>query len=156
MKNLEQIRARNAMAAAAKNIAGVNGGEVIKKIPPLIMNHGLLAIGAYAYDEKNTGFKGVMDAIANHLSDREIALIPEQDSLQKKKYSELEQKIKNLEKGGPGTEDLRQLKSQWMKLSPMGYLLEYLVTNADSTLLKRCTAETMAWLEYARRFIKKA
>jgi CRISPR/Cas system CMR-associated protein Cmr5 small subunit len=117
MQNLEQIRAKNAMKAAEQRIAGANGGEVIKKIPPLIINHGLLAIGAYAFDEK-TGYKGVIDAIAKHLADPAIALLPTQ-------YTE-------------NTDGL------------MKYL-----TAADSNALKLCTAEAMAWLNYARRFIKK-
>lgn len=118
MKNLEQIRAKNALKAAEQKIAGANGGEVIKKIPPLIMNHGLLAIGAYAFDEK-TGYKGVIDAIALHLASSEIKLLPE-------KYS-----------------------------SDTKGLMDYLANEADSATLKLITAEAMAWLNYARRFIKK-
>jgi phosphoribosyl-dephospho-CoA transferase len=118
MKNLEQIRAKNAMDPAAQRMAGPNGGEVIKKIPPLIMNHGLLAIGAYAFDEK-TGFKGAVDAIARHLADDNIKLLPAN-------YS-----------------------------TDTSGLMKYLSTEADSHQLKRCTAEAMAWLNYARRFIKK-
>ena len=117
MKNLEQIRAKNAKAAADHNIAGPNGGEVIKKIPPLIMNHGLLAIGAYAFDEK-TGFKGAVDAIARHLADPDIACVPQ------------------------GCTDTATL-------------MDYLSNKATSHQLKRCTVEAMAWLNYARRFIKK-
>jgi hypothetical protein len=116
-KNLEQIRAANALEAAKKKIAGTNDGEVIKKIPPLIMNHGLLAVGAYAFDEK-TGYKDAVDAIATHLAHPDIKLIPDD--------------CNNTAK-----------------------LMEYLSTKADSATLKLCTAEAMAWLEYARRFIKK-
>lgn len=119
MVNLEQIRARNAMAAGQQRITGPNGGEVIKKIPPLIMNHGLLAIGAYAFDEK-TGFKGAIDAIAMHLADTNIGLLPPQYPADTKG------------------------------------LMDYLSNKADSSQLKQCTAEAMAWLNYARRFIKKA
>ncbi|MGI5868565.1 MAG: type III-B CRISPR module-associated protein Cmr5 [Kiritimatiellia bacterium] len=117
MKNLEQIRARNAMAAARQNLAGPNGGEVIKKIPPLIMNHGLLAIGAYAFDEK-TGFRGAIDAIATHLADPDVACVPE-------------------------------------NCTDTAKLMNYLSSEATSHQLKLCTAEAMAWLDYARRFIKK-
>ena len=118
MKNLEQIRANNAMQAAKDKLAGPNGGEVIKKIPALIMNHGLLAVGAYAFDER-TGIKGAVDAIARHLASPEIALLPAE-------YS----------KDANG-------------------LMTFLSKEADSNQLKLCTAETMAWLNYARRFIKK-
>jgi len=116
-KNLEQIRAANALKASEKKVAGAHGGEVIKKIPPLIMNHGLLAVGAYASDDK-TGYKSVVDAIAEHLSHPDIKLVP--------------QDCNNTDK-----------------------LMRYLSEKADSVELKLCTAEAMAWLEYARRLIKK-
>jgi hypothetical protein len=118
MKNREQIRARNAMEAAEKNLAGPKGGDVIKSIPPLIMNHGLLAVGAYAFDDNKAGFKGAFDALARHLADPEIALVP------------LKCKDNTIE------------------------LLKHLVA-ADSATLKLVTAEAMAWLNYARRFIRK-
>ena len=116
-KNLEQIRAATALNAAEQKIAGAKGGEVIKKIPPLIMNHGLLAVGAYAYDEK-TGYKGAVDAIARHLSHPDIRLVPD-------------------------------------KCNDTDKLMRYLSEEADSVKLKLCTAEAMAWIDYARRFIKK-
>lgn len=119
MKNLEQIRAQNALEAAKIKISGVNGGEVIKKIPPLIMNHGLLAIGAYAFDEKNKGFKEAVDAIAKHLASDGIALLPEE-----------------------------------YHADATG-LMQYLSGEATSEQLRQCTAETMAWLNFAQRFIKK-
>ena len=117
--NLEQIRARNAMKAGETKISGKENGEVIKKIPPLIMNHGLLAIGAYAFDEKNKGYRDAVDAIAAHLADKEITLLP-----------------------------------STYPANTQG-LMEYLCNEADSFQLKQCTAEAMAWLNYARRFIKK-
>ena len=117
--NLEQIRARNALSLAESGaVSGKEGGEVIKKIPPLIMNHGLLATAAFAFDEKNRGFKKVFDAIAAHLADPEIGVLPE-------------------DKG-----DLSKM---------MGFLTD----DADSVVLRNATNETMAWLSYARRFVKK-
>ena len=52
MKNLEQIRARNALKCQSEHgseIIGEEGGMVIKKLPQLIMNHGLLATAAFAF-----------------------------------------------------------------------------------------------------------
>lgn len=121
MYNLEQIRARNAMAYAQdpnSEKGGQEGGEVIKKIPPMIMNHGLLATAAYSLDPKQKGWAAAFDAITKHLVDEKIALIPAQ-------Y-----------KDGKG-------------------LLKYLSGEADSNVLKRCTAEAMAWLNYARRFVDR-
>ncbi|MDD3545784.1 MAG: type III-B CRISPR module-associated protein Cmr5 [Kiritimatiellae bacterium] len=118
MKNKDQIRAKNAIKAAEKRLSGKQGGEVIKKVPPLIMNHGLLALGAYAFDEK-TGFKGALDAIAAHLADKDVGLLPPR-----------------------------------YPADTQG-LMDYLSNEADSDQLKMCTVEAMAWLDYARRFIKK-
>ncbi len=121
MQNLEQIRARNVLVFANSedgNVAGVNKGEVIKKIPPLILNHGLLATAAYSFTEKE-GWQKVFDAIARHLSDKDIAIIPS------------------------SANDREEM---------MSFLTKPATT---SEMLKRATTETMAWLDYARRFIKK-
>jgi hypothetical protein len=77
MQNLEQIRAHNVFKfAKSGKISGDQGGEVIKKIPPLILNHGLLATAAYSFTEKE-GWQKVFDAIAQHLADKDIALVPD-------------------------------------------------------------------------------
>ncbi len=78
MQNLEQIRARNAFQFGKEgSVSGTDGGEVIKKIPPLIQNHGLLATAAYSFaDTDKQGWQKVFDAIARHLADPEIAIVP--------------------------------------------------------------------------------
>lgn len=119
MQNLEQIRARNALAFARSGaIQGAQGGEVIKKISPLILNHGLLATAAYSFTEKE-GWQKTFDAIARHLADPAIAILP------------------------VGKNDREKLMD--------------CLTGSDATseLLKLATAETMAWLTYARRFVRK-
>lgn len=121
MKNLEQIRARNAWATAQGKgkIAGKQDGEVIKKIPPTIKNHGLLAAAGYACDEKNNGWREAFGAITEHLACPEIALIKA---------------------------DAKTVHD----------LIAYLTSpEANSETLKLATAETLAWLNYARRFISK-
>lgn len=119
MQNLEQIRARNALEFSRKGgISGDKGGEVIKKISPLILNHGLLATAAYSFTEKE-GWQKVFDAIAQHLADKEIAIV------------------------GESVKDRQAL---------MDYLTG---KNATSETLKLATSEAMAWLSYARRFVKK-
>lgn len=119
MQNLEQIRARNVLAfAKSGNISGDKGGEVIKKIPPLILNHGLLATAAYSFTERE-GWQKVFDAIARHLADPEVAVLP------------------------TSVEDRRTLMDELTKKT------------TTSEVLKNATAETMAWLQYARRFVKK-
>lgn len=127
MQNLEQVRARNALAFAssATKTSGQQGGEVIKKIPPLILNHGFLATAAYGFDRNDRGgfryeaHKLAFDAIAKHLCDPEIRILPEG--------------CNNLEK-----------------------MAEHLTGNeTTSEDLKLATAEAMAWLNYARRFVTR-
>jgi len=120
MQNLEQIRARNVLAfAKSGKISGKDGGEVIKKIPPLLLNHGLLATAAYSFSEKE-GWQKVFDAIARHLADPDIAVVPAD------------------------------------RVKDRGSLVDYLThEKTTSEVLKLATAETMAWLQYARRFVKK-
>lgn len=121
MKNLEQIRARNALALARETILqGKQGGDMIKKVPSLILNHGLLATAAFSYSEKSEAWVTLFAAIARHLSDPEIAILPNGHVTRDKLMSTLTGK------------------------------------DATSELLKRATAETMAWLSYARRFVKKS
>src|SRR5437016_5606435 len=78
MQNLEQIRARNALDFANKHgdkIRGPEGGEVIKKLPSHILNHGLLATAAYSFTEK-IGWQLTFNAIACHLADPDVAVVP--------------------------------------------------------------------------------
>src|SRR5690606_26217925 len=78
MQNLEQIRARNAFAFAkthGQKIVGPHGGQVIKKLPSHILNHGLLATAAYSFGEKE-GWQLTFDAIAKHLSDPDVGILP--------------------------------------------------------------------------------
>lgn len=119
MQNLEQIRARNVLAFAnSGRISGKEGGEVIKKIPALILNHGLLATAAYSFTE-NEGWQKVFDAVAMHLADKDIGIVP---------------------------------TSVTNRQNLMDFLTKKETT---SDTLKIATSETMAWLQYARRFVKK-
>ena len=120
MQNLEQIRARNALHFANQGaVSGDKGGEVIKKVAPLIQNHGLLATAAYSFTEKK-GWQRVFDAIAQHLADKDIDIVSHEVKDRQTLMKFLTQ---------PGT---------------------------TSETLKLATAEAMAWLTYARRFVKKA
>ena len=123
MQNLEQVRARNALNFATKDgekVCGPLGGEVIKKLPPLILNHGLLATAAYSFTEK-VGWQLTFDAIARHLADPDVAVFPAD-------------KVKD-------------------RVSLLAFLT---AKDTTSEVLKLATIETMAWLQYARRFVKKA
>ncbi len=86
MKNLEQIRAANALAYAnaKENMRGQQGGNVLKKVPALVMSNGLLAAGAFAYSQKgDIGWRTCFDHLAKHLAHQDIAIAPGQDTLEK-------------------------------------------------------------------------
>lgn len=86
MKNLEQIRAANALAyaKAGQNMRGQQGGNVLKKLPALVMGNGLLAAGAFAYAQRgDSGWRTCFDHIAKHLAHPDIGIAPGQDDLNK-------------------------------------------------------------------------
>jgi len=78
MKNLEQIRAKNALLAAKESIKGKNDGEVVKKIPAMIQQNGFIGALAFAIEDgdknKESGYAKTFRAIIKHLSDRDIGL----------------------------------------------------------------------------------
>lgn len=67
MKTLAQIRAQNALRCYGRKFAGKEGGELIKKLPALIRNDGLLAALAFCI-EKGDDYLIVASLIANHLA----------------------------------------------------------------------------------------
>ncbi len=72
LRNLAQVRARNAYEATMiEKYVGEGGGEVAKKLPPLIVQHGLLGAIAFACDDKG-GYLKVFKAILKHLQDKNI------------------------------------------------------------------------------------
>jgi CRISPR/Cas system CMR-associated protein Cmr5 small subunit len=66
MKNLEQIRAKNALEASGRGFKGKNEGDVVKKVPTMIMNNGILASAAFA-EESGKGYTDVFGAVIVHL-----------------------------------------------------------------------------------------
>ncbi|MDR2674516.1 MAG: hypothetical protein LBC18_06515 [Opitutaceae bacterium] len=138
MQNREQIRARNALRHKDTSVSGNKGGEVVKKIPPRIINHGFLAVCALALENKkvrpgeqprdaNPGQKQIFGFIAKHLADADIHILPD---------------------------DIK-MRINAAGANPAAVLLEHLVSvRSNSDQLKQVTSETMAWLNYARRFIK--
>ncbi|NOY80078.1 MAG: type III-B CRISPR module-associated protein Cmr5 [Kiritimatiellaeota bacterium] len=121
MKNLDQIRAKNALAAADTGYKGVNEGEVVKKVPTMIRENGILGALAFAAERndkgklKNEGHYSVFGAIITHL--RSVKRIPDASMT-------VEQFIEHL-------------------------------AEVDATQLREITAETMAYLNYLRRFAGK-
>lgn len=73
-RTLDQIRALNAYTAGQQaEFQGKEGGEVAKKIPGLVVMHGLLGAMAFALSDKNkAGHRAVFEAVRKHLRDPAI------------------------------------------------------------------------------------
>lgn len=82
MKNLEQVRAKSAIhfaddVASGRSAArGAEGGEAIKKIPPMIMANGLLATLAFSLEPRREGYASIFSALAKHLASEPIDITP--------------------------------------------------------------------------------
>ena len=72
MKNYEQIRAARAIADGRKeSLLGTDGGNILSKIPTMIVADGLLAAAAFACS-KGGGHEECMKSIFDHLKDVRI------------------------------------------------------------------------------------
>ncbi len=66
MKNLEQIRAKNALDEKTIGKGAGDGDSVAKKVPTMIRENGFLGAMAFAR-EKGAGYADVFNAIIRHL-----------------------------------------------------------------------------------------
>ena len=73
MRNLEQIRAQHAIHFIDNSdaIVGPDGGNILSKIPTMIVADGLLATAAFA-EAKGGGYKSTIDNIFAHLRSQAI------------------------------------------------------------------------------------
>lgn len=122
-QNLEQIRAKNAIRHRNDAFPGADGGEVVKKVPTMIRENGILAAAAFAVEskgegkgDKNPGHKKVFECIVEHLASKGIEKLPGKMSVEK-------------------------------------FIFE--LSKSDSATMRDITAETMAYLNYLRRFARK-
>ena len=71
IENLDLLRAKHAYTAATTGpFSGENGGEVVKKLPPMIRENGLLGALAYALEKNNSGdYQKAFDVICGHLNE---------------------------------------------------------------------------------------
>ncbi len=75
MKNLEQIRAKNALTSSLdKNFKGTNDGEVVKKVTTMIAENGFIAALAFA-KEKGKGHQDVFMAMLDHFKNPAIGVV---------------------------------------------------------------------------------
>ena len=131
MKNLEQIRAKHALdfwhpaQGQAPAARGVNQGDVISKLPSLIVSNGLLQTAAYARS-KGGGHEELMLAVFRFLSHKDRGLLPPPPQ-PRQGETELDTYIRLLTEG-------QQATSQCLQLA---------------------TAEALAFIAYLKRFAPK-
>lgn len=115
LRNLEQIRAKNAYAASDSIRTGKEGGRAVaKKVPTMIVANGFIGALAFAIED-NGGYLSVFHAVIDHLHKA------------------------NLNCGIVAKE-------------PKAFLDELCGKSADT--LRAITSESMAYLNYLRRFAK--
>lgn len=145
--NLDQIRAASALAYAKDdgNKRGSEGGDVVRKLPALIMSNGLLATAAFAYQKEHDDYRKRRDQFER-----------------KRKCSPTEAEDKLLHSGYKVCFDwlTRHMANPHLHVGVDGCeslddLLQHLTTKADSQTLKLATDEALAWLTFARRFVTK-
>lgn len=72
IENLDQIRAKNAWNACnGTTFSNADGGEVVKKLPPMIRENGMLGVLAFALAKMDCdadGFINAFNAVCLHLN----------------------------------------------------------------------------------------
>ena len=139
MQNLEQIRALNAIKATENTkFSGKANGEVVKKVPVMIQQNGILATLAFASEKKkdeklkNPGFALVFIAAIMHCQSPSVCVL-DKSIVPFKEINEV------------NDSDIYK------------YLCSFsnLLCQKDATFLRAVTAEIMAFLNYLRRYAAK-
>jgi CRISPR/Cas system CMR-associated protein Cmr5 small subunit len=122
MRNLEQIRATHALAffKDGRNPLGANGGNILSKLPSMIVANGLLAAAAFA-KAKSAEHTACMANIFAHLVSPEIAVF---NPIVRPKETPFDAQIRAL-------------------------------AETDALILRRATAEAIAYATYLKRFAPK-
>lgn len=125
-KNLEQLRAANALAAVSKGIDPAQGGferNDVNGLPALVQSCGLLATAAFVSvrgQNARLGMWNAMDAVVRHLRDEATGPL-----LTKTRHGD----------------EVNETK-----------VLLHELAGRDSHALIRATAEALAFLSYLKRF----
>ena len=138
MKSLAQIRAANALAASKYPAIGrgKKDGDVLSGFPQIVLNNGLLAAAASALELKkealrNVGEFAVIYALARHLASDGVNIYQPAEELME-----------------PPADDRIWLQYR----TQIGTFVSFLA-DGDSSLLRRATAESLAYLAYLKRFV---
>ena len=146
--NMSQVRATNALNWKDRNYGGKNEGNIVSGFPVIIRTDGLLAALAYALEKKedkqtrrlapkNAGEFVIALAIFNHLAS--TLILRDETSIRRLNEEFDDLKAQNQDMG-----------EQFFEAAE-GFTRELAV--GDSALLRRATAEALAFLNYLKRFV---
>lgn len=147
MKNLDQIRAHNALQHRNLIANSQGGGDAISGFPMLVLTNGLLAALAFAVEEKEARREDMpQDNAPNAYLFRQVGQGHDARCLRRKHDGEytVARAI---------TEHLNTQKNRITQAQDADALLAELARQDNDSLLRRATAEALAFLNYLKRFV---
>jgi len=147
MKNLDQLRAQNALRHKDRITESKGGGDAISGFPMLVLTDGLLAALAFACEEKEIR---VQDMPPQSSPDAYLFRQSGQGPL-----------ARYLKRKNPGeytvaraiADHLHSATNPITESANADALIAELARQESDTLLRRSTAETIAFLNYLKRFV---
>jgi len=147
MKNLNQIRAHNSLQHKDRIANSQGGGDAISGFPMLVLTDGLLAALAFALEEKEVRQDDMPAANApNAYLFRQVGQGRDLKYLKRKHDGEytVARAI---------ADHLHTPLNRIAQAQNAGDLLAELARQDDDALLRRATAEALAFLNYLKRFV---
>lgn len=147
MKNLNQIRAHNALQHKDRIANSQGGGDAISGFPMLVVGDGLLAALAFACEEKEIR--------------REDMPAPNNPEAYLYRQVGQNREARYLKRKHPGeytvaralAEHLHTANNRITQTQNADDLIAELARQNDDSLLRRATAEALAFLNYLKRFV---
>lgn len=130
MKNIDQIRAHNAIKHAPTIEASQGGGDAISGFPMLVLTDGLLAALAFACEYKPERNAGEREPERKHRGEHTVA-----EAL---------------------TAHLSDPANKVTSASDPDTLVKELAREPNDIKLRRATAESLAYLSYLKRFVRRS
>ncbi|MBL9176726.1 MAG: hypothetical protein JNM65_01610 [Verrucomicrobiaceae bacterium] len=147
MKNLDQIRAHNALAHKDTIAASQGGGDAISGFPMLVLTDGLLAALAFACEWKDSDQQPAGDADLRRQITR-----PDREGRNRQQW----QKRKHEGEFTVARAIAAHLHTQNNRITAAANadaLVAELAAQDSDLLLRRATAEALAFLNYLKRFV---
>lgn len=147
MRNLNQIRAHNALQHKDRIADSQGGGDAISGFPMLVLTDGFLATLAFAVEEKEVRQDEMQAAnTTKSYLFRQVGQGRDAKYLRRKHDGEYTV-------ARAVAEHLQTQRNRITQAQNADDLLAELARQNDDTLLRRATAEALAFLNYLKRFV---